>query len=65
MGQVRVLKSFELAEDGRGRRAYVAWLERRTIRKKFVHKTDKARPPAIAPAPLPSICPRYRSRHAS
>ena len=28
---------------------------RRTIRKKFVHKTDKARPPVIAPAPLPSI----------
>ncbi len=25
----RVLKSFELAEDGRGRRAYVAWLEAR------------------------------------
>lgn len=28
---------------------------RRTIRKKFVHKTEKARPPLIAPAPLPSI----------
>ncbi len=28
---------------------------RRTIRKKFVHKTDKALPPVIAPAPLPSI----------
>ena len=28
---------------------------RRTIRKKFVHKTDKTRPPVIAPAPLPSI----------
>jgi transposase len=28
---------------------------RRTIRKQFVHKTDKARPPVIAPAPLPSI----------
>jgi transposase len=28
---------------------------RRTIRKKFKHKTDKARPPVIAPAPLPSI----------
>lgn len=25
----RVLRSFELAEDGRGRRAYVAWLEAR------------------------------------
>ena len=29
MGQVSVLKSFELAEDGRGRRAYVVWLEAR------------------------------------
>ncbi len=28
---------------------------RRTIRKKFVHKTEKTRPPVIAPAPLPSI----------
>jgi transposase len=28
---------------------------RRIIRKKFVHKTDKARPPVIEPAPLPSI----------
>ena len=28
---------------------------RRTIRKKFKHKADKARPPVIAPAPLPSI----------
>ena len=28
---------------------------RRTIRKKFVHNTDKTRPPLIAPAPLPSI----------
>jgi transposase len=28
---------------------------RRTVRKKFVHKTEKARPPIIAPAPLPSI----------
>ena len=44
-------------------KAEIFW--RRTIRKKFVHKTDKARPPVIAPAPLPSICPRYRSRHAS
>jgi REP element-mobilizing transposase RayT len=26
----RVLRSFELAEDGRGRRAYVAWLEARS-----------------------------------
>jgi hypothetical protein len=25
----RVLSSFELAQDGRGRRAYVAWLEER------------------------------------
>jgi hypothetical protein len=25
----RVLNSFELAKDGRGRRAYVAWLEAR------------------------------------
>ena len=28
---------------------------RRTIRKKFVLKSDKSRPPVIAPAPLPSI----------
>ena len=28
---------------------------RRTIRKKFVHRTDRTRPPVIAPAPLPSI----------
>jgi transposase len=28
---------------------------RRTIRKKFVLKADKTRPPVIAPAPLPSI----------
>jgi transposase len=28
---------------------------RRIIRKKFVHKTDKVRPPVIEPAPLPSI----------
>ena len=28
---------------------------RRTVRKKFVHKAQKARPPLIAPAPLPSI----------
>ena len=34
-------------------KAEIFW--RRTIRKKFVHKTDKARPPLIAPAPLPSI----------
>ena len=34
-------------------KAEIFW--RRTIRKKFVHKTDKARPPVIAPAPLPSI----------
>ena len=44
-------------------KAEIFW--RRTIRKKFVHKTDKTRPPVIAPAPPPSICPRYRSRHAS
>jgi hypothetical protein len=25
----RVLRAFELAKDGRGRRAYVAWLEAR------------------------------------
>lgn len=34
-------------------KAEIFW--RRTIRKKFVHKTDKARPPVIEPAPLPSI----------
>lgn len=34
-------------------KAEIFW--RRTIRKKFVHKTDKARPPVITPAPLPSI----------
>jgi len=34
-------------------KAEIFW--RRTIRKKFVHKTEKARPPVIAPAPLPSI----------
>ena len=34
-------------------KAEIFW--RRTIRKKFVHKTDKGRPPVIAPAPLPSI----------
>ncbi len=34
-------------------KAEIFW--RRTIRKKFVHKTDKTRPPVIAPAPLPSI----------
>ena len=28
---------------------------RRTVRKKFVHKSDRSRPPVIAPAPLPSI----------
>ena len=34
-------------------KAEIFW--RRTVRKKFVHKTDKARPPVIKPAPLPSI----------
>jgi transposase len=34
-------------------KAQIFW--RRTVRKKFVHQTDKARPPLIAPAPLPSI----------
>jgi hypothetical protein len=34
-------------------KAEIFW--RRTIRRKFVHKTDKTRPPVIAPAPLPSI----------
>lgn len=34
-------------------KAEIFW--RRTIRKKFVHKTDRTRPPLIAPAPLPSI----------
>ena len=28
---------------------------RRTVRKKFVQKSDKARPPLIAPAPLPGL----------
>lgn len=28
---------------------------RRVVRKKFVHKTERSRPPVIAPAPLPSI----------
>jgi transposase len=34
-------------------KAQMIW--RRTIRKKFAHKTDRTRPPIIAPAPLPSI----------
>lgn len=34
-------------------KAEIFW--RRTTRKKFVHKTDKALPPVIVPAPLPSI----------
>ena len=34
-------------------KASIFW--RRTVRKKFVHKTEKARPPLIAPAPLASI----------
>lgn len=34
-------------------KAEIFW--RRTIRKKFVHRSDKTRPPVIAPAPLPSI----------
>jgi transposase len=34
-------------------KAEIFW--RRTIRKKFVHKTDKTRPPLVLPAPLPSI----------
>ncbi len=34
-------------------KAEIFW--RRTIRKKFVHKTDKAQPPVITTAPLPSI----------
>lgn len=34
-------------------KAQIFW--RRTVRKKFVHKREKARPPVIAPAPLPSI----------
>ncbi len=34
-------------------KAEVFW--RRTIRKKFKNKADKAKPPVIAPAPLPSI----------
>ena len=34
-------------------KAEIFW--RRTVRKKFVHKTDKARPPVSEPAPPPSI----------
>lgn len=34
-------------------KAEIFW--RRTVRKKFVHKTDKTLPPVISPAPLPSI----------
>lgn len=34
-------------------KAEIFW--RRIIRKKFVHKADKARPPIVQPAPLPSI----------
>ena len=34
-------------------KAQIFW--RRTVCKKFVHKTQKARQPVIAPAPLPSI----------
>lgn len=34
-------------------KAEIFW--RRTVRKKFVHKQEKSRPPVIAPAPLPSI----------
>ena len=34
-------------------KAQIFW--RRTVCKKFVHKTEKSRPPVIAPAPLPSI----------
>lgn len=34
-------------------KAEIFW--RRTVRKKFVHRSNKARPPVIAPAPLPSI----------
>lgn len=34
-------------------KAEIFW--RRTIRKKFVHKTDRTRPPVIAPAPPSSI----------
>ena len=34
-------------------KAEIFW--RRTVRKKFVHKTQKERPPVIEPAPLPSI----------
>jgi transposase len=34
-------------------KAEIFW--RRITRKKFVHKTDKARPPVIVPAPPPSI----------
>jgi transposase len=34
-------------------KAEIFW--RRTVRKKFVHKTDRTRPPVITPAPLSSI----------
>ena len=34
-------------------KAEIFW--RRIIRKKYVHKADKARPPIVLPAPLPSI----------
>ncbi len=34
-------------------KAEIFW--RRIIRKKFVHKADKTRPPLVLPAPLPSI----------
>ena len=34
-------------------KAQIFW--RRTVCKKYIHKTQKARPPVIAPAPLPSI----------
>ena len=34
-------------------KAEIFW--RRTVRQKFIHKANKARPPLIAPAPLPSI----------
>lgn len=34
-------------------KAEIFW--RRTITRKFVHKTDKARPPVSSPAPMPSI----------
>jgi putative transposase len=41
----RVLRAFELAEDGRGRRAYVAWLEARAANSKG--KIDDAATAAI------------------